>query len=862
MLSSTGVRPLNRNVASGEPVAGLRRTVASVLFAFSVLALLVPTLTGAAEQTPASRTAPAVPPSPAIPVADVAARAVEVLNLLPALTAQLAPSAAIQGIVTQLPEVNERIDSDLAKTAQILRAQPSLDVIAAQQQLWKARQLQTTGWLDLLTQRANQLQETLNRLAGLHATWRQTGAAARAANAPVAILQQIDAVLAAIEAAETPFQVQRVTLLNLQSRVAHEVARCGTALALFAEAERSAMGGMLARDTLPIWNAELWAQARAALPARLREIAAAHREDLVQYAQDSSRGLPRHVGIFAALTVLLCMVRRRIRQWTAGGEDVSPAARVFDHPYAVALMVPILFASAPNFSAASPWLRQVFEVLALGPVIRLTRPVVDPRLVPEISMLLILFALDILRQALAGAPVLEQAVLPVEMLAGLAGLTYSLTIGGLRRPSPPTAETGRLRALRVGARLLLLVLAIGLVAGALGYMRLGRLLASGVLGGGALALMLYAGVRILVGVAAFALRVWPLRLLQMVQHYRDLLERRTHRVLIWLAIGMWGLRVLDLVGLNQPARSFVVAALAVNLGRGSIQVTVGDLLEFVLTVWVAYLVSTFVRFVLREDVYPRTGLTRGLSYAISSLLNYVVIALGFVLALGALGIDLTKLTILAGAFGVGIGFGLQSVVNNFVSGLILLFERPIHVGDIVEVGTLSGEVSRIGIRASTVRTWQGAEIIVPNAQLVTERVTNWTLSDRTRRIDLLVGVDYGSAPEKVVEVLEAVARAHPQVMQNPAPQAVVIAFGDSSINFELRAWTNRFEQWPKIQTELAAAMYAALHAAGMTFPFPQREVRLLRDAPAGSVAAPSAAYSNPPDARTMPDSPSTIEPRR
>src|SRR5262249_53625731 len=162
---------------------------------------------------------------------------------------------------------------------------------------------------------------------------------------------------------------------------------------------------------------------------------------------------------------------------------------------------------------------------------------------------------------------------------------------------------------------------------------------------------------------------------------------------------------------------------------------------------------------------------RGISYAISSLLNYAILTLGFLLAVGVLGFDLTKVTILAGAFGVGVGFGLQSIVNNFVSGLILLFERPIHVGDIVEVGDLQGEVARLGMRASTVRTWLGSEMIVPNAQLVTERVTNWTLSDRRRRIDLPVGVDYGSPPAKIAQVLEAVAREHPLVLKDPAPQA-------------------------------------------------------------------------------------------
>jgi small-conductance mechanosensitive channel len=138
-------------------------------------------------------------------------------------------------------------------------------------------------------------------------------------------------------------------------------------------------------------------------------------------------------------------------------------------------------------------------------------------------------------------------------------------------------------------------------------------------------------------------------------------------------------------------------------------------------------------------------------------------------------------------------------------------------------------VRRIGIRASTVRTGQGAEIIVPNAQLITERVTNWTLSDRTRRIDLRVGVDYGSPPEKVLAVLEAVGRAHPGISKTPPPTAAFIEFGDSAITFELRAWTNQFERWSRIQTELATAVYTALRDAGMSIPFPQREVRVRHD---------------------------------
>jgi small-conductance mechanosensitive channel len=268
-----------------------------------------------------------------------------------------------------------------------------------------------------------------------------------------------------------------------------------------------------------------------------------------------------------------------------------------------------------------------------------------------------------------------------------------------------------------------------------------------------------------------------------------------------------------------------------SVQRGALSISVEDVLAFVLTLWVAYLLSAFLRFVLEEDVYPRTGLTRGLSYALSSLLNYALLTLGFLAGLAVLGLDLTKLTIMASAFGVGIGFGLQSVVNNFVSGLILLFERPIHVGDTIEAGETTATVRRIGIRSSVVRTWQGAEIIVPNAQLVTDKVTNWTLSDRLRLLQLPVGVSYSAHPKRVMEMLETVAQAHPHVLRQPAPRAFFTGFGDSSINFELRVWTDQFDRWFQIRSDLAAAVYDAGQAAGISFPFPQREVRLLLDPP-------------------------------
>src|SRR5207249_386622 len=196
---------------------------------------------------------------------------------------------------------------------------------------------------------------------------------------------------------------------------------------------------------------------------------------------------------------------------------------------------------------------------------------------------------------------------------------------------------------------------------------------------------------------------------------------------------------------------------------GSIQISPGELLAFAVTVWAAFLLSRFVRFLLDEDVYPRVHLQRGLAYAISNTLHYLILLVGFLLAAAALGLDMTRMTILAGAFSIGVGFGLQNIFNNFVSGLILLFERPVNVGDLVQIDDASGIVEHIGIRASVIRRNDGSEIIVPNGKLISEQLVNWTLSSRQRSIELPIAVAQDSDPSRVIRSLERTAAAHPLV---------------------------------------------------------------------------------------------------
>jgi small-conductance mechanosensitive channel len=183
------------------------------------------------------------------------------------------------------------------------------------------------------------------------------------------------------------------------------------------------------------------------------------------------------------------------------------------------------------------------------------------------------------------------------------------------------------------------------------------------------------------------------------------------------------------------------------------------------------------------------------------------------------------LTVITGALGIGVGFGLQSVVNNFVCGLLLLFERPIRVGDTVEVAGVIGVVRRIGVRSCTVLTFQGAEVIVPNSNLISNHVTNWTLTSPRRRVDIPVGVAYGTDPERVLALLLEVTSSFPDILHYPKPEAFFLGFGDSALNFEVRFWALQ-DLWFQLKSDVSVAVARALGDAQIEIPFPQRDLHL------------------------------------
>ena len=240
--------------------------------------------------------------------------------------------------------------------------------------------------------------------------------------------------------------------------------------------------------------------------------------------------------------------------------------------------------------------------------------------------------------------------------------------------------------------------------------------------------------------------------------------------------------------------------------------------------------SNRARRILVKRILLRYNVNRGLSESIGMITRYVILIIGLIVILTSAGVNLSSLSILAGALGIGIGFGLQNIANNFISGVIILLENPIKVGDRIQVGEIHGNVSEIKARATVVNTNDNIDIIVPNSEFINSQVINWSLNDRNVRIKLPVGVSYSEKPNRIKQLLLEIAEDMDGVLPDPAPEVWFVNYGESSIDFELVFWTKSFIETPQVlKSNLYYAIFEKFDKEGVEIPFPQRDIHIRTD---------------------------------
>ncbi len=799
--------------------------------AFLMLIVGAATLVRADEPPPAL--APPTPTEVAIPVVQIAERAAFTDSQVRAIRARLGTDDATARITQNLPGMAAQIDQlehdSVAQLAAGLTPQ-ALDDLRRQ---WLLIKDQLTSWTQAIGTRTDAVEQDSARLSELDQAWATTAAGARENEFPAALREPIRIAQASIRDTLTALRAQRDTLLALLGRISGLQTQVSEALSQLGFSEEQMRRGLLSADAPPLWMMQPERARIEPIGTFVRTGLNRNRSLAQAFLQQQSRVLVLHGIVLVLLLLTTIPLSRRVRD-SEPADDMSPAVRaVLTRPLSAAFLL-ALMVGAGLHPYAPIFVANLLGVALIIPLTRLVRGPTAAQMRLALLLLAVMLLASTLRRLLPPFVPAARYVLIAETIGSMVSIVFVLHPARLAKLDLTHAWR---RALGVAMWSMLTLLTLSTIGNLTGTVALAILLTDGVLGAATAAVAFLVANRVVEALLVQAIRSdWAQRLRSIASHSRPL-RRRAVRIVRALMALLWLSVTLNLFGLFTSFRESVSDALAARLTIGTLSLSLADVLTVLVTLWVSLLIARVVRVVLEEDALPHLSLPRGVPAAISVGVNYTILLIGLVLALSAAGVDPGRITLVAGALGVGIGFGLQTVVNNFVSGIILLFERPIQIGDIITLGDVNGQVRRIGFRSSTIATYDGAEVVIPNGFLVSERVVNWTLSNYQRRIEVKVGVAYGNDPTAVIAVLEGSVKSVAELLEYPAPLAVFTGFGEKSLDFTLWVWTDHQDTFATERSHVAIAVYEALRSAGIEIPFPQREPQVTSDAPVARKSA-------------------------
>jgi potassium efflux system protein len=767
---------------------------------------------------PPAATAPAAPqPIPLPQIADQAetldARLDEISRGLTTQADETKPNPAISGQSAEIAERAHQADN-------LLQSGPDILQLREEIVYWRALSRLSADQRKLLTDRAEQLQSQITMLAQEQAIWQATDDSIHDTEGIEVVAARVKRELDAIRDLRLRAQTQLNQVLTQQNELSETGRRVSDTLAKLTDAEGRFRVSIFAQDGAPLWSTESFTQSGATVDVLFHRSASQEVVTAKEFVHARGAGLI-FIPVLYGLALAAAFRFKRYLDTRTGPAVSATAHEVFSHPHVIALLV-VLLVTTPFNSSLPLSIISVVYLVWIGLLARLTPILVDAEMRAPVYLLLSLTLFEVLRSVIPLGPGMRRIVLTLltlTVLVAFAWLTRPARLRHMQLSKWP--ELVLLIATRAG----LLLLAVALAANIFGFVSLSRVLGIGSLLSAFLAATQYFVVRIALFALSIALESpW---LSYLTSDIREAIHLWGCRILILVSVLVWWTRSQIYVFILQDGiKSTATSVLGFNIGLGKMQFTVGDVLAVVLILVIGFALAKGFSSVVRSVLTARFPFQRGMPYAASKVTYYILCVLVVLAAVAAAGVDLNKFTVITGAVGVGVGFGLQDIVKNFASGLILLFERPIRVDDVIELTGMVGTVRRIGARSSTIVTAQGSEVIVPNSNLVSTQVINWTLSSQQRRVEIAVGVAYGTDPERVMKLLTAEAASHDNVMTNPAPVAYFIGFGDSALNFELRFWSERQDIWFQLKSDVTVAVCRALTEAGIEIPFPQRDIHV------------------------------------
>lgn len=697
----------------------------------------------------------------------------------------------------ELPSLAQDIDRKLADEAALISGSPTLDTLQRASSSWGEISKRVSGDESTLTREAGQVSTMIQQLNQKDQIWKLTQP--EVGEMPTAVGTRVTTLVERIEQTQKSAKNIQSSLLDLQSRLADQRKRVELAMKNLSVAQNAARDQLLMQDSPPIWDSALGGRGEIAIHEG--ESLEAQLDALRIYFEERIGSFCSNLVLLVFLCALLFRLRKIAQERTNTGVELS-RLEVLNMPISTAFLCAII-ASHWLYPLAPRLLIAILDASAIIPAVIVLRRILQPTLFSILYAIVAAYFIDLLRSLLVPAGTLSRFTYLFEVLAATLFLLWLLH-------SHKAVRDKTEAVLRLSIHFLFVVLLSAGMANAFGYVHLSEFIGGGTLQSCYIGLIIYAIVRVIEPLSISFIGIKSFDAIRLLKSHRDDIHHRLRMMVRSIAVGIWLFEVLYLFSLLTPVREGIRALLATKLYWGSLSISIGSLLAGAATIWGAFFISRFARFVLEAEVYPRMQLTRGIAYSISSMVHYSVLVLGFLAALGAIGIDSSKLLVFAGALGVGLGFGLQNIVNNFVAGIILLFERPIKIGDTIQVDTSIGVVERIGIRASVVRLSNGSELILPNGNLISNPVTNWSLSSSNRIVEIPVSVSSKVDPKQIMTMLKEVAFSDPRVLREPEPQVLVTSLTAAGLTFRVRVWIGTQVDSLEITSDLSLAINACL----------------------------------------------------
>ncbi len=761
-----------------------------------------------------------------IPIANISTETENTLRMIRQIKEKIQPSSIELRVDSLIPDALEkavRLKQNInLDSLQGLPLRESEKIKSETSQL----RLQLNNYRDVLISKSEEINKLKEKIRETREIWRATLNTDAEVELPEEITSRIQNNLKEIDSAKMVLDERNKYLLVTQDKLTESILFLDEVLNKLSSMEISFVNRLYKIDSPPIWQVFYSGLDTISFGEKVHLSIDHNKKELYFFADNYRFNVYVHIVLFVISLAFFFYIKNVVQSWPEEKKDEETKISMFiiTKPISSSLLLSLLLTNI-LYPMMPQSVMDYFNVLLIIPVIFLI-----PGIIPGIPRkyfygIAVYFIFSQLADYFHEVPVLDRLFV---LLADIITLIILILILKSKKTIQERDPEIRWPLLSAIIKISVFSLSAGILANIFGNITLSRVMSDGAQAMFYGALIIYSATQVLKGFFALIMRQEHVARLNMVVNYSEEITKRINKIIKIVAIILWLKIIFQNYMLYDPFIKWLGEMLSDEWEIGSVSISLGNILAFIVTIWVSILLAQFIRFLLEDEILTHFDMPRGVPGAIGMIARLIIIIFGFVLAFGAAKIDMSNVSIIIGALGVGIGFGLQNIFNNLVSGLILAFERPIQTGDVVEISNLNlmGTVKEIGIRASTVRTFDGAEVVVPNGNLISNEVVNWTLSDQRRRQEILIGVAYGTDLNKVLEILEKVVSENENVLKNPKPFIIFTGFGDSSLDFRVLFWTSFFNGMGT-KSAVGIAIDEAFKKEGIPIPFPQRDLHLV-----------------------------------